>query len=163
MAIDMRPTQKEDDDEPISLFLMTQLACDTRSHHRERRQAFNRIVSEVYSPPRVSGYLEKDPQKRHRHATLWDHRSKAAEKYPPALVHAILRGLARYLRRCGRLSGNPREVGGMDAGPHGEEEEADAQNRVWASQYWDSPTRVAYDEVTGFYTYQEVFFEKTEK
>ncbi len=53
----------EDDDEPISLFLIFQLACDTRSHYRERRQAFNRVVSEVYSPPRVSGYLAKNPQR----------------------------------------------------------------------------------------------------
>ena len=53
----------EDDDEPISLFLMSQLACDTRSYHRERRQAYNRVVSEVYSPPRVSGYFARNPQK----------------------------------------------------------------------------------------------------
>ena len=47
--------EAEDHDDSVTLFLMSQLACDTRGYQRERRQAFNRVVGEVYSPPRVTG------------------------------------------------------------------------------------------------------------
>jgi len=51
-----------EDDEPISVFLVSQLGCDTRSFRRERRQAYSKVVSEIYSPPRVTGYLTRNPQ-----------------------------------------------------------------------------------------------------
>jgi hypothetical protein len=58
--------QAEEDDgdaDDIPMFLLSQLACDSRSHRRETRQAFQRVVSEVYSPPRVTGYLGEHPRK----------------------------------------------------------------------------------------------------
>ncbi len=41
------------------LMLVEQLGVDTRSYRRERKKAMRRLVSEVYSPPRVTKLLSK--------------------------------------------------------------------------------------------------------
>ena len=52
----------EDDD--VTVFLVSQLAGDTRrGYSRERRSACRRMVSEVFSPPRVTKYLSKYPSR----------------------------------------------------------------------------------------------------
>ncbi len=44
-----------------SLFLLMQLGRGGRAYNRERRSAHRRIVSELFSPPRITGYLSEFP------------------------------------------------------------------------------------------------------
>lgn len=43
------------------LNLIANMGCSTRSYRRERRRGFNKIVSEIYSPPRVTRMLSSMP------------------------------------------------------------------------------------------------------
>ena len=47
----------------VCLFLLGQLGSDGKRHGRERKTAYKRLVSEVFSPPRVTAYLSKYPNK----------------------------------------------------------------------------------------------------
>ena len=48
----------EDD---VACFLIGQLGCDSRSHGRERKKAYRRMVCEVFSPPRVTDEIRRLP------------------------------------------------------------------------------------------------------
>ena len=47
--------------EDIPIFLLSQLGADTRAYSRERRSSYRTLVGEVFSPPRVNGYLGRFP------------------------------------------------------------------------------------------------------
>ena len=53
-------------DDEVSDILLGQMGCTARGYQREGRAAARRIVSEVYSPPRVTELLRK---LKHRHLT----------------------------------------------------------------------------------------------
>ena len=45
----------------IAIFILDQLAGDKRAYGREKRAAGRRIISEIYSPPRVTKLLSRLP------------------------------------------------------------------------------------------------------
>ena len=50
-----------DDDMDMSIMLI-QLGAPAKAYQRERSKAYNRIVSEIYSPPRVTRMVESMPE-----------------------------------------------------------------------------------------------------
>ena len=51
----------EDD---VTVFLIGQLAGDTRAYARDRRRACKRMVAEIFSPPRVVKHLSRFPNEQ---------------------------------------------------------------------------------------------------
>ncbi len=47
----------EDANDEIMLFLVEQLGGHGHQFARDRKRAFKRIVSEIYSPPRITGIM----------------------------------------------------------------------------------------------------------
>ncbi len=67
---------------------------------------------------------------------------RKAERYPPRLLKAILRGLRRY------TDGQPScTMGALDAGPHLDEEELSLKD--FSCKWVDSTTTEFFDELTG--------------
>ena len=50
----------EDD---VTCFLIDQLKGSSKSYSRDRKTAFRKVVSEVFSPPRVAAHLSRFPNK----------------------------------------------------------------------------------------------------
>ena len=69
----LKPFLFSDDAEVIGL--LTQPGCSSRKHGREKKQAFRRIVSEIYSPPRVTRALSSMP----KHALVPNHYALRAD------------------------------------------------------------------------------------
>jgi hypothetical protein len=59
--IDNVEQEEEDGEDQVTLFLMSQIGYEQQPYQRERRTALNRVISEIYSPPRVTGYLRRHP------------------------------------------------------------------------------------------------------
>ena len=57
MGADDRNMEVEDGDDEIMLFLVEQLGGHGCAYARDRKRAFRRVVSEIYSPPRVTGIM----------------------------------------------------------------------------------------------------------
>ena len=51
-------------DDEVTVFLVGQLAGDTRAYARDRRRACKRMVAEIYSPPRVVKHLSRFPNEQ---------------------------------------------------------------------------------------------------
>jgi len=72
--------------------------------------------------------------RKHEHIILHHGRAKQTERYPPKLVHAVLRALRKYMVRQGML-------GSLEAGPTAEEPEFQVKFDTSDSQkYWDEYT-----------------------
>ena len=50
----------EDD---VTCFLIDQLGGSSKSYSRDRKTAFRKVVSEVFSPPRITAHLSRFPNK----------------------------------------------------------------------------------------------------
>jgi hypothetical protein len=61
--LDMELEMADDGDDGVASFLLNQLGGG-KSYMRERKSAYKKIVSEIFSPPRVTGYLARCP---HQH------------------------------------------------------------------------------------------------
>ncbi len=48
----------------VTIFLINQLAGDSRAYARDRRKACRKVISEVFSPPRVTRYLSRFPNEQ---------------------------------------------------------------------------------------------------
>ena len=79
---------------------------------------------------------------KHRHVRLWSGRASAAERYPLALIRAILRGLVAYFRK-GR---GDRSLSAIDIGQTVEEPEVEVALRDWV----DSSKNRFHDDIIGF-------------
>jgi hypothetical protein len=51
------------DKDEITIFLIDQLGGSSRGYGRDRKRAYREIVSEVFSPPRVTAHLSRFPNK----------------------------------------------------------------------------------------------------
>ena len=56
----LKPEVKNDDDAILTIIMG--IGGDTRKYKRERKRAINRIVAEVYSPPRVTAAAKRLPE-----------------------------------------------------------------------------------------------------
>ena len=84
----------------------------------------------------------KKPGEAHRHSTMTGRDMRKAERYPPRLLKAILRGLRRH------IDGRPDyTIGALDAGPHVDEEEPSLKD--FSGKWIDSDRMEFYDELTG--------------
>ena len=50
-------------DDDVTCFLIDQLGGSSKSYARDRKTAFRKVVSEVFSPPRVTAHLSRFPNK----------------------------------------------------------------------------------------------------
>ena len=83
------------------------------------------------------------PERHHRHVQLIGGKAKAAERYPPRLVLAILRGLRRHLQAP--TPGQPLRVSALEAGVTVEEPEVVDGLKHWCDQHG----KRFFDEITG--------------
>ena len=78
----------------------------------------------------------------HQHSTFVGRDMRAAERYTPQLLQAILRGLKRYIQRRPDLT-----IGALDCGPHVDDEELGLRDFV--GQWRDTVKDEFYDDLTG--------------